>query len=569
VTRESEQDLAGGGSPRADDQRVEDLKDATIVMIDDEETTLDVIEMFLRDQGYTRFATTTDSRSALELINREKPDIVLLDLSMPHVDGLEILRDVRADESLVHIPVVILSATDSHQKLSALELGAADFLSKPVDPSELALRLRNTLAAKSYQDRLAYYDSLTGLPNRRLFIERMAGDLARLRRESGECAVLHIGLDRFKQINDTLGRHVGDQILKHFGRRLSGCIRSSDPFGKTGARKQASPLSRVGGDEFAIFLSGANCVDRAARVARRVISALSDPFRTDDQDLFATAGVGIALFPSDGDDIETLLRKADIAMSHAKQGGRNTYQFYNDSLNAELDERVRMENELRGAIDRKELSLEYQPKFNIRTGQVAGVEVLMRWKHAELGQVSPERFIPVAEDSGLIAELGEWALRTACQQARSWQDAGLGPIRIAVNVSSQQFRSGLVQTVKGALESSGLSPRHLVLELTESVIMEDPDQAAAMLGEIAQLGAKLSVDDFGTGYSSLSYLKRFPLAELKIDRSFVNGLPGDADGAAIVTAIVAMAHSLGLAEAATKARDTCSADPSQRANGPP
>jgi len=287
-------------------------------------------------------------------------------------------------------------------------------------------------------------------------------------------------------------------------------------------------------------------VDRAARVARRVISTLSDPFRAGEQDLFATAGVGIAFFPGDGDDIETLLRNADIAMSHAKQSGRNAYQFYNESLNVELEERLRLENELRGAIDRKELSLEYQPKLNIRTRQVVGVEALMRWRHADLGQVPPDRFIPVAEDSGLIAELGEWALRTACQQGKSWQDAGLGPIRIAVNVSSQQFRAGLVPTVRDALESSGLAARHLVLELTESMIMENPDEAAEMLGEIEQLGARLSIDDFGTGYSSLSYLQRFPLAELKIDRSFITGLPRDADGAAIVTAIVAMAHSLGL-----------------------
>ena len=529
------------------DERLAALKDATIMMVDDEETTLDVLEMFLEEEGYRKFVPTTESTSAVDRMTRERPDVVLLDLIMPGVGGLEILGAVRARDDLRHTPIIILtSATDSETKLKALELGATDFLAKPVDPSELALRLRNTLAAKAYQDRLVYYDGLTGLPNRRLFNERMDHELARARKDGKECAVLHIGLDRFKQINDSLGREVGDQMLTLCAERLEGCVRTAGFAGKVSDDRRNSPLSRIGGDEFALCLWGVGSLGRAARAARRLLAEMSEAFEVGYRDLFLTASIGIAQFPEDGEDVETLLRKADMAMSHAKQSGRNTYQFYREALNSQLSERLNLENQLRRAVEREELVLYYQPKVNAGTGEVVGAEALMRWEHSEMGFVPPDKFIPVAEDAGLITALGDWALRTACRQNKAWQDAGLPPVRIAVNVSSRQFQEGVVEKVRSALEDSGLAPEHLVLELTESMIMENPEDAVRMLREIRDLGVKLSVDDFGTGYSSLAYLKSFPLAELKIDRSFISGIADDPDDAAIVTAIVAMSHSLGL-----------------------
>jgi diguanylate cyclase (GGDEF)-like protein len=520
----------------------------TIMMVDAEPTTIDVLEAFLEGEGYTNFATTTDSRQALDLLESERPDVLLLDLMMPNVGGLEILRSIRNDQALKHTPVIILSSsTDAEAKLRALELGATDFLGKPVDPSELALRLRNTLNAKAYQDHLTYFDRLTGLPNRRLFVERIDRALQRARLNSMECAVLHIDVDRFKQINEALGYRFGDALLKAVAERLDHSVRLGDFLGTLAPDGENGPLSRAGGDEFLLFIPEVRSVDHAARIARRLLSDMSKPFCPEGQDLFLTSSIGIAVFPSDGKDAETLAGNAGIAMSHAKQRGGNRYQFYSKSLNAESWERLNLENQLRKALDRQELLLHYQPKVDVRTGRIIGAEALMRWQHPELGLVPPLRFIPIAEETDLIASLGEWALRTACQQNKVWQVAGFSPIRMSVNVSSKQFQPGrLLETMRGALQASGLEAKHLILEVTESLLIENRQATSDMLRGFKEMGLKISVDDFGTGYSSLSNLKSLPLDELKIDRSFVDGVPRDADDVAIVSAIIAMAHSLGL-----------------------
>ncbi len=521
---------------------------STIMLVDDEPTTIEILEMFLQGEGYERFVTTTDSRKAVALAKHERPDVLLLDLMMPEVGGLDVLRAIRSDEELRHLPVIILtSSTEAETKLQALELGATDLLAKPVDPSELALRLKNTLTAKLYQDRLAYYDPLTGLPNRRLFMDRLERTLRRATSRSLDCALLHIDLDRFKQINDALGHSVGDALLQAVAERLELSIRPTDFLGVPGIADAANPISRVGGDEFSVLLPGVGAVERVARVAQRILAGLGKSFRLDGHDLFVTSSIGIALFPADGDNIEALLASANIAMSHAKKRGRNGFQFYDPSLNFESAERLSLESQLRRAIDRKELRLYYQPKMEIETDRIIGAEALMRWEHPELGLVGPDRFIPIAEETGLITSLGEWALRTGCQQNQAWQNAGLPPISVAVNVSARQFQNeGFVETIRSALVGSRMDPKHLVLELTESVIMENPTETARMLEAIREMGARTSVDDFGTGYSSLSCLKRFPIDELKIDRSFVQNVPDDEDDAAIVDAIILIGHSLGL-----------------------
>ena len=530
---------------RAEERPVEEVRAATIMMVDDEPTTIDVLEMFLQGEGYENFVRLTDSRLALEAISEQRPDVLLLDLKMPHVGGLEILQAMRDDEELRHIPVIILtSSTDAETKLQALEFGATDFLGKPVDPSELALRLRNTLEAKAYRDRIAYFDAPTGLPNRRLFMERLKPALRRAGEASAKCALLRIEIDRFRQIRDTLGQSVGDALLRASGERLEKCLDPADPTLPDECTAQL--LSRVGGSEFVLALVGVGSAAHAAAFAKRALSVLAEPIWVDGQELFASASAGIGLFPDDGDSGERLMEQTGIATQHALRSGGNSYQFYNASLNAQSLERLGLETRLRRALERDELSLVYQPKVDVQSGRIVGAEALMRWQHPELGNVSPERFIPIAEETGLIGALGRWALVTACRQNDAWRRAGHPPIKVAVNVSSRQFRAGNVLEMIRSLVSSGLDSSQLVLELTESAIMENPNETSATLRAIKELGVTISVDDFGTGYSSLSYLKRLPLDELKIDRSFVQGIPGDEDDVAIVTAVIMMAHSLGL-----------------------
>jgi diguanylate cyclase len=524
------------------------LCDATVMMVDDEPTTIDVLQAFLENEGYKRFVTTSDSTRALELITSQNPDVILLDLHMPQVTGFDILMSIRRDTRFRHTPVIVLtSATDSETKLKALQLGASDFLAKPVDPSELALRLRNTLAAKAYQDRLTFYDSLTALPNRRLFMDRLLWSLRCASRDRTLCAVLHVDLDHFKKINDSLGHEIGDRLLVAVGSRLQVCLQDL-PVAGTSYEADSQPLlSRVGGDEFNLLLPEVKRVESAVRAAGGILAAMKEPFLIEGHEVFITASSGVAVFPNDGDSADALLKHAGVAMNQAKQQGRNTYQFYSPKMNARALERLKLENQLRRALDRNELLPFYQPKVDIRTGHVVGAEVLLRWNHPQRGQVSPAEFVPLAEDTGLITDFGAWVLETACNQNSAWQTAALPKIRLAVNVSARQFRDGkFVETLRRALQSSGLDPQFLILELTENTIMENAQENLDILHEIKEMGVKLSVDDFGTGYSSLSYLKQLPLDELKIDRSFIAGIRTEKDDAPIVTSIISMAHSLNL-----------------------
>ncbi|HEY7164732.1 MAG TPA: EAL domain-containing protein [Candidatus Binatia bacterium] len=523
------------------------LRSAAVMMVDDEPTTMEVLQAFLENEGYQHFITTTDSTRAMELIASENPDIVLLDLNMPKVSGFDILRQIRAHSRFRHIPAIVLtSSDDSKTKLSALQLGASDFLAKPVDPSELALRLRNTLAAKAYQDRLTYYDTLTGLANRQMFMERVIWSIRCAGRDHTRAAVLHIGLDHFKKINDTLGHAAGDQLLSHVAQRLAACL--SAGAGGPNKGSEAEPLvARVGGDEFNILLPELERPEDAATFASKVLAAMREPFQIEGREFFMTLSVGMAIFPEDAENGHTLLKNAGVALNQAKREGRNDYQFYSPGMNAKAIERLSMTNHLRRALEREELVPMYQPKVDIRTGRIIGAELLLRWYHPELGSVSPAEFIPLAEESGLIVPFGEWVLRAACKQNRTWQSAGLASIRIAVNVSARQFRDhGFLRSVAEVLDETGLDPRNLMLEITENVIMEAARENLEVLDQIKAMGIKLSIDDFGTGYSSLSYLNQLPLDELKIDRSFIKEIRSEFDEAPIVTAIVAMAHSLGL-----------------------
>jgi diguanylate cyclase (GGDEF)-like protein/PAS domain S-box-containing protein len=390
---------------------------------------------------------------------------------------------------------------------------------------------------------LAYFDGLTGLPNRVQFKERLGRVLRQAGRQAGRVAVMFLDLDRFKQINDSLGHPVGDELLKAVAARLGACVRSGDEVG----RCEEHATARLGGDEFTVMLTGLARDEDAAKVAARIVAELARPFAIDGHELFVSASVGIAVHPADGSDVDTLLKNADIAMYYAKDHGRNNYKFYSSDLNARALERLTLERDLHRALERRELALHYQPQVDQASGRVTGVEALLRWRHPERGMVPPAQFIPIAEQTGLIAPIGEWVLGEACRQARVWREAGMEPLEMWVNVSGIQFRDRrLLEAVREALAESGLEPRLLVLEATETIMVENREATLATLRELKSLGIGIAIDDFGTGYSSLAYLKRFPLDTLKIDGSFVRDLDADGEDHAIVGAIIAMAKRLKL-----------------------
>ncbi|MDB5816724.1 MAG: hypothetical protein JWQ11_364 [Rhizobacter sp.] len=527
----------------ATERQAAGLSGATVMMVDDEPMMTEVIQTYLEEAGYTDLVATNDPLDAMELAREVRPGVILLDLMMPGMSGFEILQALRADEELRYTPVIVLTAaSNAATKLRALELGATEFLSKPVDKSELTLRVRNSLAFKVYQDRLANEDVLTGLPNRRAFVSRLSAALAAAQRTGRQFGLLHIDLDRFKLINDTLGHAAGDQLLKLVADRLASCIRR-------GNDEHGAPtlLGRMGGDEFTLMLPNLELPDHAGRVAQRILTEMARPFETAGVELFVTPSIGIALYPQDGHDAQTLLQNADVATHHAKASGRNTFEFYASEQNTLSLDRLTLENQLHRAIARKELVLYFQPKISLRTGLVTGAEALLRWFHPMLGLVPPDRFIPIAEESGLIVSIGEWVIETACAQLAQWRREGLPAIKVAINVSRHEMANGgLLATIQASLDRHEVPASQIVVELTESVLMDRVDFIVAQLDAMRAIGLQISIDDFGMGYSSMSYLKRFPIDELKIDRTFVKGMPDDKTDVAIVRALIVLAQSLNM-----------------------
>ena len=382
---------------------------------------------------------------------------------------------------------------------------------------------------------LAHHDSLTSLPNRELFYDRLGHALDRARRRNWIVGVLFIDLDRFKVVNDTLGHNVGDQLLRQVAPRLAQCVRAEDTVG------------RLGGDEFAIILTELVRIDDAGVVAQKIIAMLAEPFDVEGHEVFTTASIGIATYPGDADTGAILIKHADVAMYRAKAQGKNNYQFYSAAMNTQTAERLQLENLLRYAIQRNEFVLHYQPKADLRTGRITGVEALLRWQRPGGALVPPGDFIPLLEESGLIVAAGEWVLRAACAQIRAWLEGGLTPVPVAVNLSARQFhQQNICEMVTNTLREFGIAPHLLELEITEGAAMHDADGTTATLRSLKALGVHIAIDDFGTGYSSLGYLKRFPIDSLKIDRSFVTDLPDDQDDASIAQAVITMAHALRL-----------------------
>ncbi len=417
-----------------------------------------------------------------------------------------------------------------------LDIALSTFISEAGTPRITAF-IRDVTEQRRIEAELRYqstHDALTGLPNRTLFQDRLTQAMQQARRQDKLLAVALLDLDNFKAINDGWGHDYGDQLLAEVARRLKDTLRAGDT------------VARLGGDEFALVLSDLAQVEDIGQIINKLLEAFTASFRIGEYDVYAGLSLGITMFPVDGEDVSTLLRNADMAMYRAKAEGRGCARFFTRDLNNLMQDSLLLQTCLKHAVEAGELELHYQPQVNLRSGEISGVEALLRWSHAELGSVSPTRFIPVAEACGLIVPIGAWVLATACKQIRAWQDAGT-PIRVAVNLSAHQFRQhDLTQSVRDALAQSGASPALLELELTESAVMEEPAPAARLLRELATLGVTIAIDDFGTGYSSLAYLKVFSLHKLKIDRSFILDLARDPDDAAIVRGLISLAHSLGL-----------------------
>lgn len=379
---------------------------------------------------------------------------------------------------------------------------------------------------------VATHDPLTALPNRTLLHERLSHVLARAQRHGRPLAVLLVDLDRFKHVNDTLGHEAGDTLLQLAARRFYNCLRETDT------------MARQGGDEFVVLMDELSDRQPITRVSQRILDAMVQPFVIEGQEIHVTASIGVSVYPDDG---RTLLRNAEMALYRAKGKGGNNYQFYSAQIDSYSRERLALESGLHRALERDELRLHYQPKVALATGQICGMEALLRWQHPQMGLVAPARFIPIAEESGLIRPIGAWALKTACMQNRAWQRLGMQRFTVAVNLSPRQFsEESLLDDIKSALAESGLEASDLELEITESMVMDDSEQAVNTLRRLKDLGIRVAIDDFGTGYSSLAYLKRFPIDSVKVDRSFVEDIPQDEDSMAIAQAIIAMAHSLRL-----------------------
>ncbi len=476
--------------------------------------------------------------------------VVFLDMRMPPgPDGAWAAARIRESDRDVDL-IIATAYSDVDPRQITAQVPPEEklfYVQKPFHPHEvrqLALALGRKWEAENRVRQLAYYDSLTGLPNRVLFLDRLAQTLEAARRHQRKAAVLFLDLDNFKRINDTLGHSFGDAILKITAERLQHCVRLCDAV--THPTPQGT-AARLGGDEFTVLLSEIDSLEVPAIVAQRILTRMADPMRLTDHEVIISPSIGITVFPEDGDDVETLLKNADLAMYFAKRSGRNSFQYYQAAMNEAALKRLTMENLLRQAIARNEFSLYYQPQLTLLTGQVSGLEALLRWNSPELGSVSPTEFIPVAEESGLIVAIGEWVLRTACQQAKGWRDRGVPLPRIGVNVSVKQFvQRNFPTLVAQILDETGLEPEALEIEVTESLLMRDADGAAATLGKLKALGVQLAIDDFGTGYSSLSRLKEFPIDRLKIDRSFVRAVSTDRNDQAIASAVIAMADSMNL-----------------------
>ncbi len=521
-----------------------------ILVIEDEEFVRENIVELLDAEGFEVIGAE-DGRMGLNLAKAMVPDLILCDVMMPELDGYGVLTALRQDSILAAVPFIFLTAKAAKADLrQGMELGADDYLTKPFTRAELLgaiiSRLKKQAAvqeryhtelqqAKEQLEYLIHNDSLTNLPNRLSLRDRFKQVQPTDTDNEKLVGVLCLSLDRFNQINDNLGHIVGDLLIKAVAERLTASVGREDT------------VARLSADQFAIIVATIEHKKEVGNLAQTILEKLSETFALAGQEIFVTASIGIGLYPRDGAELEQLLNHANTAMAKAKQQGGDQYEFYTAAFNIGSSERLALQSSLRHALEREELQVYYQPLVNLKTGRIVGAEALVRWQHPERGLVSPDKFIPVAEETGLIMPIGEWVLHTACKQTKLWQTAGFSSLRVAINLSSRQFsqidlRKQLVQI----LMETGLDPKYIELELTESMLVQNTEVAIRRLNALKALGVEIAIDDFGTGYSSLSYLQQFPFDILKIDRCFIRNITENANNAAITKAIIAMAKSLNL-----------------------
>ncbi|HEX3250639.1 MAG TPA: EAL domain-containing protein [Pyrinomonadaceae bacterium] len=531
-----------------------EVQKPTVLIIDDEEQIRNLLIDVLGSNYDCSDAGSAEE--ALAALSENTFDLVISDIDMGAMSGLELVPHVHS-LSPDTVVVMISGNQDIGFAIEALRVGAFDYITKPIDlrhveaSVERALNHCNLLKEKrrykeqlemllqqrtAQVDWLAYYDTVTQLPNRALFEDRLTQAVSVAKATHQSLGVLFISLDQFKKVNDSLGHGPGDILLREFAERLKSCITKSDT------------VARFGSDEFALLRTQIDGTKDVIETIGSLFQLLKFSFDLPGHELFATASVGVSLFPYDGEDCQTLLKHAGAALYKAKRSGGANYQFFTADMHELATKRLELESNLRKAIQNEEFLIHYQPRVSVDSLAITGVEALVRWQHPQPGLlISPSKFIPLAEDTGLIVPIGEWVLRTACLQGRRWLDQGFAPIQIAVNISARQFHEqDLSQTVIRILEETGLPPKYLELELTESSIMQDAEFAAGMLNRLKSMGINISIDDFGTGFSSLASLKRLPIDALKIDRSFVRDVTSDPDDAALVNAIIMLARNLRL-----------------------
>ena len=479
-----------------------------------------------------------DPDRALAAILGNMHDICLVDYRLGKKDGIELVREAARQDCCA--PIILLTGLDDREiDIEAMEAGAADYLVKSQNTAPLLDRaIRYAIERKRIQEslaKLAQYDPLTGLANRSLFQSRLKDALASAKRTGQMIAVMLLDLDHFKDINDSLGHPAGDALLKEVAVRLKHNVRETDT------------VARLGGDEFAVIATNIDHLEGVATVAEKLVDAIAVPFDFENNEIRTGTSVGISVSPPDVSEPEHLLKHADFALYQAKSAGRGTWQFYDAEMNAKRQARKTMEDHLARALERNEFTLFYQPKINARTGEATGAEALIRWLHPEYGMVPPLEFIPIAEESGQIVEIGAWVVRTACAQHLAWREAGLPPVPVAVNLSPVQFKNGdLPLALRAIVAEFGLSPGFIELEITESVLVENTESVSKQFHTLRKLGHLIAIDDFGTGYSSLAYLKQFPVDKLKIDRAFVANITENPGDAALAKGIIALAKSLGM-----------------------
>ena len=540
---------------------------ATVLVVDDDPGARLLVGTALEMAGF-RVITAADGVSALARFREHPADCVVLDVVMPGMNGFDVCSALRRLADCEHVPILMQTSLDDMDSVNrAYDAGATDFSSKGINPMLLAQRVKFLVRAKQTQDQLresearvrylAYYDPLTALPNRQRLLQILEQQLAwALPRQRG-LAVLMLDVDNFSRINDTQGQAVGDALLMEIAHRLQNCLRDSQrPLDRADdgiARSDITDwVARTGGDKFALALPGVSTSDAALLVAQRVQVALARPFVFAQAEIPLSATMGISLFPGDAASAEALIKNADAAMHYGKRTGPGALEFFNKSISTRAAKHLSMEADLRKALERGEFSLNYQPRLALEDLRVEAVEALLRWRHPQRGLVPPDEFIPLAEQIGLIVEIGDWVLREASAQVRRWRDAGAPRWQVAVNVSGVQFRDGsLVSRVSRAIDAAGIDPRMIELEFTEGALIEYSAAVNKAVHSLKELGVATALDDFGTGYSSLSYLRHFPIDTLKIDRVFVRDIASKSHGKApLVDAIIAMAKSLGLATVA-------------------